>query len=52
MFQMPLWSSYLDRYVDDARKAGATTIDVLELFYIQQGMLLPRAKAEELMNGS
>lgn len=49
MFDMPLWSSYLDRYVWDARQAGATDIDLLELFYIQAGMILPKAKAHEIL---
>lgn len=48
MFDMPVWDQYLGEYVENARRAGASTVDILELFYIAQGRLLPRAKAEEL----
>jgi len=51
MFDLPKWSGYLSSYCEDAQKEGATPVDILELFYIQSGMLLPRVKAEEILRG-
>lgn len=52
MFDMPRWSAYLSEYCENAQNEGATPVDILELFYIQSGMLLPRVKAEEILGRS
>lgn len=52
MFDMQRWSTYLDEWRWNAVKDGATTTDLLELFYLQVGCLLPRLKAEECGKGT
>ncbi len=51
MFDMPVWDQYLGEWAQNAYLAGATTLDILELLYLMQGRLLPRAKAQELRDG-
>lgn len=48
MFDMPKWTQYLDQWEEDARRSGATPVDILEMYYIRQGCLLPRVKVAEI----
>lgn len=47
-FDMPRWSHYLSEWEDNAIKAGATPVDILEMYYLRQGCLLPRVKVAEI----
>ena len=40
MFDMPQWTQYLNQWEEDARRSGATPVDILEMYYIRQGCLL------------
>ena len=48
MFDMAMWTQYLAQWEDDARRAGATPVDLLDMYYIRQGCLLPRVKVAEI----
>jgi len=48
MFDMPQWTQYLTQWEEDARRSGATPVDILEMYYIRQGCLLPRVKVAEI----
>lgn len=48
MFDMPQWTQYLNQWEEDARRSGATPVDILEMYYIRQGCLLPRVKVAEI----
>lgn len=47
MFNMPIWDVYLTEFCENAARAGATPLDILELFHIKSGQLLAKAKAAE-----
>lgn len=49
MFDMAKWDEYLDEYRCNAKKAGATSIDVLQLLHMANGREVVVAKAEEEM---
>ena len=49
MFDMGKWSDYLDQYMTNARKAGATPVELLQLIHIQEGMLLVQCRALEVL---
>lgn len=52
MFDMEKWREYLQEYLLNAERAGATLTERQQLLHLEQGKMLMQQRALEVLNGA